>query len=381
MRSMKSGIFNRRASIIVCGLFLCLLSGTSSAQDQLDKNKYQRCSIINMMIEHPMYMYNDEIAAAFRALPVQDRFNDHSLGVNVVKFASADFRDQTENIYSFIEQTHLGNRAIAKWFGWNKADGSFNMELVKQRGFYNANLFDRELAEATLRGNSILYDAGEKLISNTYLIMHDICYSGKYSAREGEEKGFTGEKRKFKVTITSYIFQLEWTDDDLNNFYYNYYKGVGDFIHIPEQYRFVFRAKVETRYSDQTYFLSQPELIKKTVARCLDINIAKLQRAYPDFQIKATLLSGETLRADIGLKEGITEDDLFEVLLKHEDERGVVSYERVGVVKPEKGKIWDNRYMATEEKLQNANIGYTTFEKISGIDFFPGLLLREMNTK
>ena len=181
------------------------------------------------------------------------------------------------------------------------------------------------------------------------------------------------------MTITSYIFQLEWTDDDLNNFYYNYYKGAEDFIHIPEQYRFVFRAKVVTRYSDQTYHLSQPELIKKTVARCLDINIAKLQRAYPDFQIKATLLSGETLRADIGLKEGITEDDLFEVLLKHEDERGIVSYERVGIIKPVAGQIWDNRYMAMEDKLQNASIGFTSFEKVSGTDLLSGMLIHEIN--
>lgn len=355
--------------------------GTGASQDYFDKNKYQRCSVINMMIEHPMYLYNDEIAETFRALSVGDRFNDHGLGVKVVKFASADYTDQTENIYSFINQAHLGNRAVAKWFGWNKQTGSFNMDLIKQRGFYNANLFDRELAEKTLRGNSILYDAGEKLISNTYLIMHDICYSGKYSTREAEEDGFTFEGRRFNVKIVSYIFQLEWTDEDLNTFYYHYYPGSKDFITMPHQYRFVFRAKVETNYIERSNILSQAQLIKMTVARCLDINIAKLQRAYPDFQIKAMLLSEDPLKADVGLKEGVQEGDVFEVLQKNEDERGVVSYERVGLVKPVRGQIWDNRYMAKEEQLDNSTIGYTAFEKISGKDFVPGLLLREMNTQ
>jgi hypothetical protein len=34
--------------------------------------------------------------------------------------------------------------------------------------------------------------------------------------------------------------------------------------------------------------------------------------------------------------------------------------------------------MAVEERAENATLGFTTFEKVSGCDFYPGMLVREM---
>lgn len=339
---------------------------------------YQRSSVIQMMIEHPMYMFNEEIANAFRRIPLPNRFNNHNLGVRVVKFAAQEYIDQTENIASFIKQTNLGTRTVAKWFDWNKETGLFDMELVKQRGFYNANAFDRELASRQVRGNAILGDAGERLIPNTYLIMSDICYSGKYSIKE-DQTSRIGTKNQFDVKIVSYIFQLDWDEEKLNFFYTNYYGGMQEFIKQVDSYGFIFRAKVETDYSESSSKIVQSALIERVVARCLDINIAKLQRAYPDFRIKALMTSSEPIQADIGIKEGVTEDDLYEVLEMSVDNNGIASYERVGIIRPEKGKIWDNRYMAKEEGTPYSGLGYTTFQKVSGGDFYSGMLIREID--
>ena len=53
-------------------------------------------------------------------------------------------------------------------------------------------------------------------------------------------------------------------------------------------------------------------------------------------------------------------------------------YKRKGTIKPVKGKIWDNRFMAKEEGAENSDLGFTTFTKVSGGDFYPGLLVREL---
>ena len=34
--------------------------------------------------------------------------------------------------------------------------------------------------------------------------------------------------------------------------------------------------------------------------------------------------------------------------------------------------------MAKEEKAEGAELGFTTFEKVSGKDFYPGMLIREI---
>ena len=356
-------------------LLLCLLAIDLQAQN-LSEAKYQRGSVIHIMIEHPMYMFNDEIASAFKRIPLSERFNNHNLGVKVVKFATQEFTDQQNYISSFTKQTKLGNRAIAKWFNWDKGTGKFNMELIKERGLYNANTLDRLIASMSMRGNAILQDMGENLIPNTYLLMSDICYKGDYSNKE-KDKDLIGKKRSFDVKITTYIYQLNWSEEQLYEFYGKYYGGSTDFINQPS-YGFDYKAKIETSYGEKSSDITQSELIERVVARCLDINIAKLQKIYPDFRIKATMTSSDPIQADLGLKEGLTPNDKYEVLECEVDDDGIVTYKRVGIIKPVEGKIWDNRYMAAEENTEGSKLGYTTFEKVSGGDFYPGMIVREV---
>lgn len=53
-----------------------------------------------------------------------------------------------------------------------------------------------------------------------------------------------------------------------------------------------------------------------------------------------------------------------------------MSYVQVGLIKPVKGKIKDNRFMAEEDA--ESIVEATEFEKISGKDFYPGMLIREI---
>ena len=77
------------------------------------------------------------------------------------------------------------------------------------------------------------------------------------------------------------------------------------------------------------------------------------------------------------MKEDVTEKSRFEVLEVVKDEEGRTSYKRVGVIRPVKGKIWDNRYMADAEGSAESQLDGTLFERVSGSDFLPGYLIRE----
>lgn len=63
---------------------------------------------------------------------------------------------------------------------------------------------------------------------------------------------------------------------------------------------------------------------------------------------------------------------VVEVLECLVDSKGIEKYRRIGVVKPMKGKIGDNRFMS-----ESSNIG-TYLEIVKGHGFFPGMLLREI---
>ena len=104
-----------------------------------------------------------------------------------------------------------------------------------------------------------------------------------------------------------------------------------------------------------------------------------MQKKYDQFRVKAPLKVGAdgVLTAAIGKKEGITPDSKFEVLEARE-KNGKIEYKKVGEVQAIDKKIWDNRFMAKEEKAEGAELGFTTFEKVSGKDFYPGMLIREI---
>ena len=118
-------------------------------------------------------------------------------------------------------------------------------------------------------------------------------------------------------------------------------------------------------------------LLLKVCTRAIDQNIAELQHAHPDFRVKAPLVSSDPIKAHIGLKEDVTETTKFEVLERVIDENGHVTYESVGVIRPKKNMIWDNRFMSDDED-KNAKLGYTEFEQVSGKEIYPGMLIREM---
>ena len=121
------------------------------------------------------------------------------------------------------------------------------------------------------------------------------------------------------------------------------------------------------------------DMIRKVCTRAIDKNVALLQKSYEEFRVKTPLFSTEPITAKIGLKEDITADSRFEVLEIVEKEDGRTEYKRVGIIKPIKGRIWDNRFMAEfEEENKETDLTATEFEIVNGSGFYPGMLIREI---
>lgn len=360
---------------------------------------YERSSLHMMAIRHLNQKYEDVIIDVYKQMPFPERFNNHDLGVNIVSFAESE-GDQASNIQSFCRQVSLGQKMVARWFNRRRETGSFDVGLVRERGFYNATKTQADRARASLRGLALLADAGEELIKHTYLVVNDIQYTSRAgslsllkalgSAYIGNIKGLESlyEIGGFRVEITSYLFRLTWTDEMAARFYEQYYTE--DAASEPAKVKAFLASGGEwpMEYVGKTFCKSQETklsgvkdpslLLRKVCTRTVDQNLAQLQHAHPDFRIKAPLVSAEPLRAYIGQKEDITSESRFEVLERQIDDEGRLHYKRVGVLRPKGGHIWDNRYMAADDQTDASGLGATEFEVVSGQDFYPGLLLREL---
>lgn len=389
------------------------------AQDT--ENEYRRSSIYSILVNHVDQLFASEIKEAFLQIPVPDKFNNHDLSVKVVnmdkKLAGAKSEKENPAITEFLTENDIASRLVAKWFNRDLSTGQCDMELIKERGLYNATEFDKQLAVRSARGIAMLQDAGEDLIGNTFVLMNDIRYVDKNKGAKtagaiikglgmiasiatgmddisdlADNVGDMVETIKgFTVKINTFLYKLDWSEEQANLFYQYQYSSSpneekkANFEKARNSYRLKYVGKVESK-GGTTSFLGIKEdepvvMVRKACQRAIDENIVDLQRTYEEFRIKTPLNTIEPLTAFIGMKEGVAPKTQYEVLEVVEMENGTHKYNRVGIIEPIENLIWDNRFMAEEEGAVGATLGYTTFRAISGKDFAKGMLIREIDTK
>jgi hypothetical protein len=394
--------------ILLVVLLLAAIAVKAQEDNTID---YRRSSIYSVMIKHDNQKFADTIANVFKIMPVPDKYNDHDLSVKVVSVSEKEVLPK--QIEDFLNRNNVASRLVSKWFDRDFTDGTCDVELIKERGLYNASEFDKAVAMQTQRGIAMLEDAGEDLIGNTFVLVNDIRYLDKGERSKkfggalriigavaaiatnnrnynnlGESAGSITESYKgFKVKIFTHLYRLVWDDEIAQVFYDRIYSDKADVekCDAMELYRDKFKLKyVGSQISDgsTTSFMGIKEdephlMVRKACQRALDDNVANLQQNYEEFKVKVPLLGTEPLTAQIGKKEGITEKSKFEVL-EVEEHDGKTVYKRVGVIRPLSNLIWDNRFMAVEEKAEGASLGYTTFKKVSGGSFYRGMLIREI---
>ena len=395
----------------ICFFIVCLFAIVSLSAQEV--GEYRRSSIYSICVSHDKEKYASEISDVFVSMPTPDKYNNHDLDIKLV--SSTSKKESEKNITEFLESNDIAKGVVALWFNRNPETGECDVEKISERGLYDADYFDVELSKLSIRGEAMLKDAGEELIKNTFVLVNDIRYVDKEKSAKvasGILKGlgsiagaFFGSSvtklantvgdvvediRGFRVIVTSYLYQLEWNDEVAGKFYNDYYISKGEvnpdkvaaFNADNETFklRFIGAKKVDSGETSYEGVFQPIDMIRKVCTRSIDKSVLELQKTYEQFQVKTPIYSVDPeITAKIGMKEGVTEKSRYEVLETYMTEDGLTKYKRVGVIKPISGKIWDNRYMATEENALGSDLKETSFSKVSGrAEFLPGMLIREI---
>lgn len=446
----KQKILRMKKLITIVFIFSALsLSMQAQAQDNAKDGslqKYRRSSLATMMVYHPEDEFGKDIREAYEKIPVPDKYDDHDMGLKVLenewfynvqgkdksglykasftkKLTASNIEKNGRAIEQFLNKSNVGLYMVAKWFNISSEDpatATFNMELIKERGQYDATALDVQNAKLTTRGLATLSDAGEELLGQTFILINDMTYvtAEERAAAAKVALGilgaigdaFTGDKTGsnlaqaasdfadsftgFKVMNHSYLYQLQWNDSVAAIFYNNYYTEVPDeakmsaFMNDTSLFKVKYVAHEYEFDSNSTFKgkYERSDLVKLNCTRSQDKNVAALQVAYEDFKLKTPIYEVkmndagkiEGYTAKVGMKEGITEKSKFQVIQRIVDPNtNKTRYKYVATLKPVKGKIWDNRYMAAEEKSDAANLDATFFKKAGGGDIYPGMLIIE----
>ena len=318
----------------------------------------------------------------------------------------------------YFTTNDIAKNLVAKWFN-RSAKGTFDMKLIGERGSYDASALDIATAKSSKRGLSAVSDAGVELIGNTFVVVTRFNYismeelaaaakktgavAGKLGGAIGGKAGAAGnlagkaagaamdQAKGYVVQTTSYLYKLVWNDSIEAVFYQNYWIDDNSFDQAKkdafDKSNFFTLELIGDEKANANVLSSavvkktDDELVAKATINAFDAVIAKLQKKYEIFRTKTPLFSGDPITAKIGLKEGLEEGDKFEVLEQVLDEKtGKTKYEKKGVIKVEKGMIWDNRFGAEDEpKIEGVTpatpLDRTTFS--GGKGYYSGMLIRQ----
>lgn len=397
----------------IAALFTSMLFAQES-QKEMKEIKYRRSSLHTILIESSGFPKKDQVINAYYGAPFPNKYDNHNIGeksFNPAKYSNDTIESKTpEVIEKYFKDQQIAKKLVAKWYN-RQADGSFDYNLIGDRGAFNASFLDTKTAAASSDGKSMLQSAGFELINNTFVVVSKMKFVENEpiarAIRDGiilslnnanelvrtigvkaAEKAYEKGKEGYSVWTTSYLYKLKWNPEVEGIFYGEMYGDKSDMTPAKKakfdnntdlfQMEFVGSQKATTLV---TFSLkekrTEDQIINLSVTRNIDKVFAKLQKNYDVFKPKVPLFTGDPITAKIGLKEGLEGGDKFEVLEAVMDEKtGKIEYKRIGTIKVDGNKIWDNNFNLGDEAPVEGAIDRTTFK--GGSKYYPGLLIRQI---
>ena len=294
-------------------------------------------------------------------------------------------------ILKSINSNKVANKMVAKWFGYDGT--SFNMDLIGERGLYNASMLDTKIAMDQARGSSALADAGENLIANTFLTTTSLQFFENEPAAAlirdaiknaddatpisilAAEKIYEKTKDGYTLGSVTRLFKLVWNDTIANRFYTEVWSNPQSIMDVD-----FFKVElINSQTNISTVMVSgdktKEEIVQLALYRNIDNCFVKLQKQNEVFKPSVPLTGATPLRASIGMKEGLTGGEKFQVYeLVMDQETGTTKYEEKGTIKVDKSNIWDNRYTMTDVPVGDDSPKYTLFKGSKKL--LPGMMIK-----
>lgn len=430
----------------ITGLFVLIFSLLGSASIAQTANGkplnviYRRSSLHTMVMESEKFPYKDTVLKAYYNAPFPDKYNDHTIegkSFNPLNYRSsvapndttadsvafAKINDYKPIIDNYLSREKVAAKLVAKWFN-RKEDGTFDMNLIGERGSYDASDMATKIAANSARGLASLADAGEELISNTFVVVSKLKFVSnevtatavritayiaadqipndnlRLAAKIAADVVYNKTHEGYTVWTTSYLYKLAWNDSIAAVFYNDLWmdKNHIDSTRAAKFYNsdiFGMEFVGSQKSSSLVAFAGDrnpAQVIEVATIRTIDNVYAKLQKEYDIFKTKTPLYTGDPITAKIGMKEGLEGGDRYEVLEQVQDADGKTKYVRKGVVKVDGKQIWDNRYadggqapapadQAAQPQDAQASTAAPTLDRTffkGGKEFYAGMLIRQI---
>lgn len=296
-------------------------------------------------------------------------------------------------ILKALEEAGVARNMVAKWFGYNAEANSFSLDLIGERGLYDASLFDVQAAAQTVKNERLLKDAGKQLIANSFVTLSDIDFFANeplakavYDAAMEEANGnpagelaakkiYQKTKDGYSVVAETFLYQLDWDDAALQRLY----SGWANPSEALAQGEFSL-SLVNSQKTVSTVLLAKgrtmDEVLQEALYRNIDNSFSKLQKQNEVFMPAVPVIGVNPITAPIGMKEGLEGGEKFRVFeMTYDPESGETKFVEAGTVKVDKKQIWNNLFSLSQAEAEGPP-QYTAFKGGKGV--FPGMMIKQI---
>lgn len=366
----------------IISLALVLIAFCLSAQDitdsakkvkkQIISSEYDRNSltIIGLKTDNPLA---GKVAQMIDTLKVGDKFYSNDIGFHNIPYnvvVSIFDKTQQDKVFKtevpkLLNNNKVGQGIVAKWFN-RQPDGTFNAEVLKERGIYNSDDSDLSIATSSKRGESALMDAGLGLVDRSYvlvlgfsnLITMDQYYDQIKAAPEARKmNGVKGDlvgllyKLNFNDSVAAVFFQDMWANKGATDLKSRVAKFDANAFPLVPVKNLIMPMQATQYNAGQTLApkvqKTQDELLRDLVNNSVTNVLNHLTYQISDFKVKAQVYKTNPIAVKIGKKEGLGFDQRYFVYENRQTRSGETYSSRRAVIKSM--SVADNRNVTNGE--------------------------------
>jgi len=446
-------------------LIFFVISSFGQKKVELESLNYSRSSLHTVLVEIPNMPFKDVVLNAYYDAPFPEKYNNHQLPeksfdpkkylISNAEREAAGLKPVSKSkeidtllkiraeemplrIKKYFEKERIGNKLVAKWFNRDE-NGAFDMNLIADRGLYDATLMEMEIANGKALGMSEVEDAGEQLLNNTFVVVSQSAFleneivaaaikAAAYVVAESiggyteiltklaADVAYKATKDGYSVFTDAHLYKLKWNDSIATVFYEDFWidkTNINDDRRIAFDNSDIFKLdyvgseksrtvvtmwnkkdkssgkgkkekkkqskKERKKNTSDGIVNTEEEYVALATVRNLHKVMVELQKRHDIFKSKTPILSIDPITASIGMKEGLNGGEKFEVFEQYLDQdTGKTNYDKIDIIKVNKKMVWDNRFTNSLSNDENdSDIRVTHFKKGKKA-LRPGMLIRQI---
>lgn len=133
---------------------------------------YDRSSITLINMQFPNEAHASEVQGKVDKISFSDKYYNNNLDQLTFSVSFSRSANLSDAIKQYLNEQQIGRQIISKWFA-RQTDGAMSMDLIFDRGMFNATDAAYIKAQSTKLGNAVLQDYGNRLIGRSYVLVLD----------------------------------------------------------------------------------------------------------------------------------------------------------------------------------------------------------------